>query len=383
MSIGHCNALKRACETEAFKKFFNRLIFDNCGIDDEEFATIISGIKAMHEFKKIVYRHNSFGKNSLMEIQDLVFKRKPHHLEELRIEHCKIDPSITRGLLQVLVENSHLKKLGLVATHLIEDSFVILCKYLEQSSNLIEIDISWNKLKPVSFIKFLALLAENNKLQYLNLSFNQLLEDQRNLELKKEQEKQKVKMELKHLATMNVYVPQASQSSLSDKDMADTFGDELTPNAKHAIENLSKFIKKDPVLIHVDLTNCGLNEKQLWYFGKTLRRSKSLRALHLCGNVGITGRVLNYLSDRAHCIQDGGIINNMEIYMLPSALKEVKTEEEDKETALVKHIKQHKRNETSGNDAIIDENKKTLIFSRFLGHKEDIPGSGQWRMITS
>lgn len=42
LSIGHANALATACE------FFedigiNRMIFDNCGIDDEEFAAILAG----------------------------------------------------------------------------------------------------------------------------------------------------------------------------------------------------------------------------------------------------------------------------------------------------------------------------------------------------
>ena len=29
-----------------------------------------------------------------------------------------------------------------------------------------------------------------------------------------------------------------------------------------------------------------------------------------------------------------------------------------------------------------DADKKTLIFTRTIGHKEDMPGSGQWKIIT-
>ena len=57
----------------------------------------------MPNFKKIIYRRNTFGKKALAEIEDLLFRKKPNHLEELRIEACKIDPAVTRGLLQVLL----------------------------------------------------------------------------------------------------------------------------------------------------------------------------------------------------------------------------------------------------------------------------------------
>jgi len=73
------------------------------------------------------------------------------------------------------------------------------------------------------------------------------------------------------------------------------FSDELTPNAVTAIENLCNFIKKNTSLIHADFSHTGLNEKQLWYFGRAMRRSKSLRSLHLCGNPGITPRLKEYL----------------------------------------------------------------------------------------
>jgi len=84
-------------------------------------------------------------------------------------------------------------------------------------------------------------------------------------------------------------------------DKEKVFTDNLTSNAVLAIENLCTMIKKNTALIHADFSNTGLNEKQLWYFGRAMRRSKSLRALHLCGNPGITPRLKTYLHDRAHC----------------------------------------------------------------------------------
>ena len=42
LSIGHCNALAKAFEY--FDGFCNRVILDNCGIDDEEMSAILNGI---------------------------------------------------------------------------------------------------------------------------------------------------------------------------------------------------------------------------------------------------------------------------------------------------------------------------------------------------
>ena len=46
LSIGHCHGLARACEY--FDKIgINRIYFDNCGIDDEEFAAILEGVNKL------------------------------------------------------------------------------------------------------------------------------------------------------------------------------------------------------------------------------------------------------------------------------------------------------------------------------------------------
>lgn len=87
---------------------------------------------------------------------------------------------------------------------------------------------------------------------------------------------------------------------MNEKDQVEIFNDVLTKQAQISIENLCIFIKKNKNLIHIDLTNTGLNEKQIWFFGRALRRCKSLRVLHLCGNPGITDRVKEYLATRAH-----------------------------------------------------------------------------------
>ena len=63
LSIGHCNALAKAFGY--FDDFVNRVIFDNCGIDDQEMAAIIRGCLKMRDFKKIIYRQNIFAEEAL------------------------------------------------------------------------------------------------------------------------------------------------------------------------------------------------------------------------------------------------------------------------------------------------------------------------------
>ena len=57
LSMGHSNGLAKACEYFELINI-NRIYFDNCGIDDEEFAAMLEGIAKLKDFKKIIYKHN-------------------------------------------------------------------------------------------------------------------------------------------------------------------------------------------------------------------------------------------------------------------------------------------------------------------------------------
>jgi hypothetical protein len=92
LSIGHCNALAAACPF--LPSSINRIYFDNCGIDDQEFASILSGLAQLSDFKSIIYKRNVFDEDSLKAIVPLLHKRLPNHLEELRLVDCTIPKSI-------------------------------------------------------------------------------------------------------------------------------------------------------------------------------------------------------------------------------------------------------------------------------------------------
>ncbi len=61
------------------------------------------------------------------------------------------------------------------------------------------------------------------------------------------------------------------------------------------LENLSRFIKYNKHLIHLDLSYTRLDEMMITALGTALRRAKSLIAIHLSGNPGSTQNTAEYL----------------------------------------------------------------------------------------
>ena len=127
--------------------------------------------------------------------------------------------------------------------------------------------------------KLFKVLAKNTQLKFINLSFNQLVHDV------------PTKVHRKVLSSKD-----------ADPESPDFGASQLSDFSRKTIENVSKFLRRNKNLVHADLSNTGLSEAHLWYFGSTLRRAISLRSLHLSGNPGVTQRLKNYLCERVHCI---------------------------------------------------------------------------------
>ena len=192
----------------------------------------------------------------------ILHRRVPNHLEELRLENCNIPAEVMRELLADINHKSYLRSLSLVNVNLNDDTFIGIIDLVKDSNLLEEIDISWSNLLSSSMSTFLQLLTKNRKLEYINLSWNKLFDP-------------------------------------SEKDEIAP-GKGLTSNAQFVVDCICTIIKYNPNLIHLDLSNTGLTEPMMWHFGQALRRAKSLRSIHLCGNVGITDELVEYLTKRTH-----------------------------------------------------------------------------------
>ena len=98
---------------------------------------------------------------------------QPDHLEELRLIHIRTSTYISSRICEVLSKGCHLRKLSLVQVGIESEKNVSeLCLAIENAYDLIELDISANKMSPTLMLKVLKVLSENRILQIINLSWN-------------------------------------------------------------------------------------------------------------------------------------------------------------------------------------------------------------------
>ena len=111
-------------------------------------------------------------------------------------------------------------------------------------------------------------LKDNRNIQYLNLSWNNF----------------------KELSTLKMRRQPNAMDAIYEMDIA---------------QNLSKFMKYNQNLLHVDLSNTGLSKRMMMEFGGCLRKARSLICLHLSGNPGLI------FEDRAGKVDEDPESNDM------------------------------------------------------------------------
>ncbi len=67
------------------------------------------------------------------------------------------------------------------------------------------------------------------------------------------------------------------------------------------MDNLTRFIKYNKHLIHLDLSYTRLDDMMITLLGTSLRRAKSLVAVHFTGNPGVKQGQCEFLHGRVHC----------------------------------------------------------------------------------
>jgi len=69
----------------------------------------------------------------------------------------------------------------------------------------------------------------------------------------------------------------------------------------YIMAKVTKFMKYNKNLLHLDLSNTGLNEQMVRTIATALKRSRSIISLHLSGNPGITPESKEFLFERVRC----------------------------------------------------------------------------------
>jgi len=64
------------------------VLFDNCGIDDEELAILLEGFMGLPGIKSFTYKNNVFQHLGLESIKPVLGRPDPRNLQELRLVNC-------------------------------------------------------------------------------------------------------------------------------------------------------------------------------------------------------------------------------------------------------------------------------------------------------
>ena len=166
-----------------------------------------------------------------------------------------------------------------------------LATLVEQSRTLRELDISWNLLKPQSYINLIRSLGENRMLLSLNLSWNSIV-DGKELVVDEFSPAPKQPLSARNLRQMM----HNSRSPRSNKDAPwHEIEHRFSELSTQVVDSLCSLIKRNKRLQHVNLEGTGLSEYMLLQIANAISRAKSLVSIHLCSNPGTSQRLKDFI----------------------------------------------------------------------------------------
>lgn len=78
-------------------------------------------------------------------------------------------------------------------------------------------------------------------------------------------------------------------------------GNLLIEAGKDTLDNITKFIRKNTKLQHLNLTSCGLTSADLKQICDSVHKSGSILSLHLDLNPGVDEEVIEYFREKLRC----------------------------------------------------------------------------------
>lgn len=145
-------------------------------MNDESMRVLLEGLKD-RDLKKVVYHKNEMGNKAVQVIAQML-----DSLEEVHFSHLKMDSMALNSFLEAVLENARklivlslCKEFALCLASLKFDSKTVqlLCKVVKKNE-LVKLDISWNNLLQNQLSKILFSINERSKLADLNLSWNNM-----------------------------------------------------------------------------------------------------------------------------------------------------------------------------------------------------------------
>jgi Ran GTPase-activating protein (RanGAP) involved in mRNA processing and transport len=185
----------------------------------------------------------------------LLRREKQFALKELKLIDCRISPSASEQLLELVSSKCSLQALCLSKAQYSSAGIQHLCTLIQTAKTLTTLDISWCEMpmsSTNSFFPILQAISTNRKLVNLNLSWNNLADI--GLNVRNDEEIKTDRM------------PEASMYPIK------------------CATYLAAFIKYNKQAQHMNLDNCSLTLEMLEIIAAAIRKAPSLQALHLSNN---------------------------------------------------------------------------------------------------
>ena len=201
-------------------------------------------------------------------------KRFPNHLRSLKLVKLNTSGVFVNKLLDMIVDHSaSINALSLVQLRLSTVNVEKILEFLDATSTLEELDLSWNNFRPTDFLSMSEHFSKNVVIRVLNLSWNLMIPSN----LQKDRSEMQYPIEKVKFFNRDIW----------EMDHAELMA-----------HRFSELIRKNQQLQHLDLANTGLSEVFLFNMLPALRRAKSLIAFHVGSNPGITERLQDYYQDK-------------------------------------------------------------------------------------
>eukprot|EP00347_Sterkiella_histriomuscorum_P021600 403333417 len=334
LNFGLCKALGSVLED--LGGLIRKLVLKNNGINDKSYSILLEGALRNRNIKSLHLKGNEFQEDSLQQYLDYFKREKRPWIEEIVISNCKQKLSQTNKLLKRLADYSGLKVLALCQSKLDKESCLLLADVANGNPNLRELDLAWNEVTSLNMWELIQNLEFCKHISFLNLSFN----------------------------------------SFAGQRTADI------------VQSLSNFIRRNRNLQHLDISYCGLRKDEVLDVVKACKKSRSLLAVHLSGNIisdETKKKIREYMRPRKRVKDIYDQINNPDEDVDKSDIpRQVSNFNIDLAAAIKEKLSKYQKRDAENikqdkgeSNAMKGTPGERLIFSRILGHFE-IPKSYKW-----